>query len=232
MTTANDLIQNASYIAGILGEGETLSAGEAAKGLNRLNSMLDSWRLDKLMVYQIVERTHTLVANTKSYTVGSGGDIDIERPLNIADPCFIREDSMDYPVKVITQKGYGSITPKSTVTSNIPGYLFYDPAYPLGTIYLYPAPSTANVLHFSTWLELQYFDTLVEEMSLPPGYQEAIEYNLGSRLGAMQGFPISQENKQIAIQSKAAIKKNNRRTLISRVEFAEKGRRYNIMADV
>lgn len=231
MTTASDLIQNAYEIAGILGEAETMSSSQATTGLTRLNAMLSSWQNDRLFVYQIEEKTGTLVANTNSYTVGSGGAFNTDRPLKIVDPCFVRENNIDYPVKVIEKSAYASIVAKSTVTSNYPEYLYYDSDYPLGTIYLYPTPSAANVLHYSQWSIVQQFATKTTDMALPPGYQEAIEYSLAKRLAALHGAQFLPESEQIRREAVANIKKLNSRPIVSRIDPFTRGRSYNIKAD-
>ncbi len=46
MTTANDIIADAATELGIIGEGNPLSADDAAQSLRRLNDMLNAWAED------------------------------------------------------------------------------------------------------------------------------------------------------------------------------------------
>lgn len=225
MPSAQEMIRQAYEISGILGEVDDLSAANAQFGLTRLNAMLDSWRTDRLFCYQLLEESFALTANQGSYTIGSGADFDTDRPLDILDPCYVRENNIDYPVQVVTKTAFKRIVAKSTVTSNYPEELFYEPAFPTGTILLYPVPSAANTLFINSLKTLQEFDTLTESLSLPPGYQEAIEYNLAIRLAAKKGFPINIENKKIAAKAIGRIKRTNDKPIVARIEIETSRRR-------
>lgn len=232
MTTANDMIKAGMQHAGILGLRDDLDAANADYGLKVLNSMLDSWRLDKLMVYHLKQEEFTLVVNQRSYTIGTGGDFNTDRPIDIVEPCFVREGNYDYPIKIIQKNAYGKLTAKSNVTSNLPRFLFYDKSYPLGKIFLYPAPSAANTLFINSPQTLQSFANKNVDLALPPGYQEAIEYNLAPRFAAKKGFAINVEIKQIAIDSKAAIKTNNIEPVVANVSMGGGySKQYDINSD-
>ena len=79
---------------------------------------------------------------------------------------------------------------------------------------------------------------MTTSLSLPTGYQRAIEYSLAEEFGPEFGVNISPEVKQIANKARANIKSLNRPSLISRVDsgVAALGRldgsgRYNIYSD-
>ena len=38
-----------------------------------LNTMMESWSLERLMVYQLLQESKALTASTGSYTIGTGG---------------------------------------------------------------------------------------------------------------------------------------------------------------
>ena len=50
MPTASELVLSALQKLGVKGQGATLSPSEEAVGLSVLNSMLDSWSIESLMV--------------------------------------------------------------------------------------------------------------------------------------------------------------------------------------
>ena len=53
MATANDMISRALRLIGVLGQGRrVLDTNEATDGLAALNTMLDSWSIDRSMIYQ------------------------------------------------------------------------------------------------------------------------------------------------------------------------------------
>ena len=233
MTTANDLITKALKLNGKLGQGQTLSSYDADDCLDSLNAMLDSWWNERLSVYQILRETFTLVASDDDYTIGTGGQIATTRPIKITN-AFITADDIDYPMEIITVEEYDAIQSK-TVESDFPLYLYYQPSYPLGIIYLYPVPSATHTLNFDSWKQIQSFADLTTEMALPPGYQRAIEYNLSIETAPLFGVvDIPPAVTKIAIESKAAISRINSPKMHTYVDAgltSNRGYNYNINAD-
>lgn len=239
MTTCLDMIESAARKIGVLGDGEDATPTFAAKAKSALNSMLDSWQIERLMVYQIVQGSHTWPAATTSRTIGSGGDFAAQRPVRI-ESCFVVDsNSQWYPVGVLdTREEYDGIVIKTT-PSTLPQYIFMDPAYPLGVLYLWCVPSVQLTLKLNTWQTLQSFASLTTDLSLPPGYQRAIEFNLAIELHAdYPSIPLSATVVKIATDSKAAIKALNSPSMVARVDDAvaslgqlgSRGR-YNIYSD-
>ena len=232
MTTALDIIKGALKLNGKLGQGESLGSYDSSDGLTALNDMLDSWWNERLAVFQIRRQTHTLVAGTGSYTIGSSGTINTTRPNKIVG-AFITSSSIDYPMRVIDVKAYDAISAKTT-QSDIPQYLYYQPSYPLGIIYLWPVPSAANTLNYDSWLQIQSFSTLTTAVSLPPGYERALRYNLAVETAPL--FGVSEPSAiviRIATESKAAISRTNSPAMISQVDagLVGHGTLYNVNTD-
>lgn len=231
MATALDMIKRSMRLLGALGQGEVPTAQEATDGLNALNTMLDSWLVDRLMVYQILEETFTWTANASSKTIGSGGDFNTTRPTRIL-PGFTRINSVDYPYEVIDQDQYDAL-PYKTVTSSFPDKIYYDNAATLGTLYAYPIPNADVSLHLNSWKQLQSFTTLSTALTLPPGYQRAIEFNLAVEFAPELGLPVPANVAQIANQAKAAIKRFNAPQIVSGFDPAVTGGgRSNIISGI
>ena len=191
-------------LTGEKARGATLDTNEQTECLAELNTMMESWRLERLMCYSVTERTQALTASTESYSVSS-------RPAKIIDPCFVRDASgYDTPVRIIDAAAYGRIVDKDAGYT-VPTHLFYDAGYSAtstATINVYPSPSASLTLHFNAWTLLQNFANLSTTVLLPDGYQLAIESNFAIHLAA--GLtPVSDEVKRIARESKAAIKSVN-----------------------
>lgn len=227
MTTAIGLITRAMRLARVIGKGEAPDDDEAADGLVALNSMMDSFSIERLNVYYIVEETLTLVAGTATYTMGSGGDLNTTRPTRIEDSCFIRYTNTDTPLELLNFEGYAAIVDKTT-QSNIPCYLFVDMQNPLVSLTFWPVPSsTTAVPHIFSWKQLQQFSTLTDVLALPPGYEEMIAYNLAVRwAGPEFGQDIPPSVERMAIQSKASIKRINAPSPIMRSEAGLMTRRW------
>lgn len=207
MATPSTMIVRALRLIGEKTVAGTLSSDEQTAYLADLNTMIESWSLERLMVYQLLQESKALTTSDGTYTIGSGGDFNTTRPTKIVDPCFIRDsDDIDHPLTLIDAQQYGAIT-KKTIDGSIPEYLFYDMAFAssLGTIYLYPEPEASLTLYINSWKQLQTFAAIGTTVVLPPGYQRAIEFNLAVELAG--GFTnVSPEVAKIARESKAVIK--------------------------
>ena len=210
--TASSMIVRSLQMLGSVGLGATLTTAQQTDYLYALNSMLDSWSTERLLVYQLLQESLALTSGTASYTIGVGGAFNTTRPTKISDPCFIRDSqNADYPhLTLLNEDQFGRIVLKS-LTGSYPGYLFYDHAYSaagLATINLYPKPGAGLTLFINSWKALQNFATITTAILLPPGYQRAIESNLAIEIAA--GYrPIPPETAMIAKTSKAAIMRIN-----------------------
>lgn len=190
MTTANELIESAALKLGAKDSGESLTSSESNDSLSVLNSMLENMGIKKLMVYQIVQESFTWPALASSRTIGTAGNFNASRPYRIEEGTYFQEvNNQDYPVNIIRNRStYDAIIVKNT-TSTYPNHIFYDPAYPLGVLYVYPVPDVSLTLKLNSWKTLQNFSTLTTDLSLPPGYRWMIEHNLAVALEAVFSFP-------------------------------------------
>lgn len=210
MTTAIQMITRSMKLTGALGTGETPTNDEAQDGLNAMNSFLQSASTQRLAsAYYIVEEELTLTT-ARTYTMGTGGDLNTTRPTRIEDSCFIRYAGIDTPLELLNFEGYAAIVDK-TPQSNIPQYLFPDYQYPLVRLSFWTIPSTASaVAHIFSWKQLQQFSALTTVLALPPGYEEMIAYNMAVRWACPEfGQPVPPEVGAFAVQSKQSIKRIN-----------------------
>lgn len=187
--------------------GDTLDASEQAECLEELNTMIESWSVNRLLIYTITEDYFTLTASTSTYTIGANGTVSTARPVKIVDPCFVRDSGgYDTPVTVINKQQYDSIVDKDAGYT-VPTHLYYDMGFSAtstGTIHIYPSPNAGNELHVNSWKTLQSFASVSTTVLLPPGYRLAIESNFAIHLAG--GYRnASPEVRAIASDSLAAI---------------------------
>lgn len=213
MTTAMDIIQAALEEARVYAPGETVSAADSARCLWILNGMMDSWSNDSLACYAVLEQSGVLQPGVAQYTVGAGGVFNVTRPLAILTglgAAYLQDNlGNNYPVEVVERDVWNTIGNRLT-TSQIPDTLFFDPQYPLALINVFPTPSIAYTLFWDSRLQLQEFPTLQTAMSLPLGYQDAIQHNLCVRLKPFfNGAQIDPTIVELARETKAAIKRTN-----------------------
>jgi hypothetical protein len=233
MAVVSTLIINALVLTGEKSiQASTLTTGETNYHLSRLNSMMDSWSNERLMIHQLNQTSFALTASQGSYTIGSGGNFNMTRPTKIVDPCFIRDtDDTDTELQLINAQAYGRL-PDKTLDGTYPQYLFYDYGYSAtstGTVYLYPEPQAGLTLFINTYQPLQSFSTVSVTLLLPPGYQDAIELNYAVR-SALGVAPVPPELERAAMKAKAAIKSQNLPAPISRLDYFGLGWRGDILS--
>lgn len=182
MTTAADIIKLSLKDIGVLDENETPSAALMSDSLATLNQMLAMWSLEKAYVYasQTISFTAT---GAQSYTIGLGGVINVAAPQSI-DSAVYTVGSYDYKIDNIlsTFEEYLDIPVKST--NGYPDYLYFNPAHPLGTIYVYPVPSTGTIKLASSVLMPNY-TAAADDLSLPSGCELVVRLNLSVLLSSM-----------------------------------------------
>lgn len=190
-TTPNDLIALAFKDSGVFGIGQTPNAEDTNDALNRVNMMLAQWQRKRWLIWHLV--TNSLVSTgAQSYTVGLGGDYNIARPDKI-ESAFFRQINIaplapDYPLEILeAREDYNRISLKNLTA--FPQYIFYDSAYPTGSIYPWPL-AQANIyeIHITTKAVLSQFTSLAQTIDLPAEYFAAIFYNLCARLRPAYGL--------------------------------------------
>lgn len=118
---------------------------------------------------------------------------------------------VEIPRSVITDDAYQSIQLKNMSNSQFT-LVYYNPTYPLGTIFLWPRPNTAQnqlVLYLNN--VFAGFATLTTVYDYPslPGYFEALQYTFNKRLAPAYGISLSGDLRALADESFGLIKRAN-----------------------
>jgi hypothetical protein len=202
--TAQTLVDQALFEAGIFGAGQTPDAYSNNVVFNHLNWMLDSWNAMGWMMYHNIDVVATATGAT-SYTFGSGGTFNSPRPNALENGCFARQTvinapyQVDYPLDIINaRENYAKISLKTL--SAFPQYVFYDPDYAagMGQVYIWPVPSNLYEIHLQVKAQLTQFANLATAVSFPPGYRDAIFYSLVRRVRAAWRKPKDPEINELA----------------------------------
>jgi hypothetical protein len=229
MTTAVDLLTLALKDIGALGIGQSISPDDTADGLASLNMMLGEWQAERLSVYHLVD-TAFQSTGAQSYTIGTGGVVNIQRPVRI-ESCYARlnagsASAIDYPVTLLTSReDYARVALKTLVS--FPEFAYYDPANPLGNLFFYPIPDSTFQIHILTMEVLPQFAAPGLTITLPPQYISAIRYNLGPYLAPSYQLEPLPSLVRRAANAKRIIKRMNNqieemrmpRGLISRQKY-------------
>lgn len=223
MPTTLDLITEALTDLGVLADGESPSASQAQGALSKLNSMLDTWNAENLMVYGSVGNVFPLVPGQSTYTIGTGGNFNIPRPAKIT-AVYLRttagpvSDRLDLPLWNLTNDEWEQWSLKG-MTGSLPQAVWINTGMPLDQITFVPVPSD------STYSAVVWTDgmlgnlTLYQNVLVPPGYYETIVANLVIRLApSYQPLQVTDITAQIASSGKKTIRANNLQVNILRID--------------
>jgi hypothetical protein len=213
MSTARDFVKDAMVLTGAAAVGETPTADELTQGITTFNRMLASWSNESLLIFNKVREAFALTAAKQSYTMGTSGtpDFNTTRPQKIENALIqvsATNPTTELPIQIVNKDEFAAILVKST-QSSIQTKLYVEGTYPNETLNFWPIPSTNyNVILYS-WKPLVQIATPDDVISLPPGFDEAIEYNLAIRLSARFGRPVPPDVAEIAREAKASLKRMN-----------------------
>lgn len=128
---------------------------------------------------------------------------------NDFDIGFADTYAVDYPLDILdSREDYNLIGLKGL--SSFPTALFYDSAYPRGTIYLYPTPPAGQFeIHLSVKGTLPVYASVNDPLGLPPEYNEALYSNLACRIMAWNGGQPTAYMRTLASKSLRVIRGAN-----------------------
>ena len=212
-STAADIVTGGLLNINSYSPGEVLSAQDGDVGLNALNDLLSSLSNDEAFVYTQVETIFPWITGQFQYAVGpSGADIIMPRPLRFRSG-FSRASTsgianLDYTFTFTDFDNY-----KRELLKNVQGpwpyVAAYQPTFPNGTLYVYPAPGSSYTAHLFSDLILSEFATITTAYALPQGYTRALKKLLALELAPIYGKTVSSELRMQAKEAKDLIKGTN-----------------------
>lgn len=225
------IVNRALRLIGVLPAGKTANATDSADVLVALNAMLDVWRLEKLMVYAFQEESLTLTAGAASKTIGPSGDLVSTRPVGIEEAWVLDGSSLSHPVTPMEESEYAGITNKSQA-GDWPSRFLYRGTMPNATIVTWPVANTSRTMKLLTRVPLAAM-ALSDTVSLAPGFEDAIVFNLAVRIAPEYETAASAEVAGLARGTKGAIKSNNIRMIpqTSELDGVFPGGCYSVFSD-
>jgi hypothetical protein len=190
------LTYNALRELGVLRAGATPNPEWLDDGRDKLNKILDQWNTESLLVPSVARDVYSLTAGQQEYTLGLEGELDGTRPPRIDAAGIIPSGGTEYPVEVLSDGGW-----------------------PTMTIRLECAPNAGDSLALYYPAQLEQFADQDTTYHLPQGYPLALELSLAVALAprallhVKTAVPMAllSEIKESARQAVAKIKRNNHR---------------------
>lgn len=192
--TGQQIVKMALREIGVLDAVETLTTEDLAHALELGSALLDSWRAEGLTIGGVTIATYSLVLNTQSYTIGSGGTFNQDYPERIEQWSVVPDDDATDPVEIPmgrpdTAEEWQQIRVKS-LTGSRPTRLYFDRAWAagLGNVLVYPVPDNGDV-DVKLYCRVPEVLTLVSATSydLRPGFIRAIALKLAVELSDSYG---------------------------------------------
>ena len=235
------LISASMIDIGVLQAGEVPTASEAQDCLLRLNQWIDGLANQRLSIYYVPRVTKTLTASTASYTVGTGGNIDIARPLFLDRAAVIYDNTATIPtetlVRMYSDQEWQMVSQK-TLTAAYPTGVYYDYSFSAGlsTIWVWPIPTstTTTLVLYTPQQALTQFADLTTDYTFPPGYERVLRSNLACEISPMFQTPVTPDLRKQAVDSLADVKRANTRPTQLVLDSALTSRHdglYNIYSD-
>src|SRR5678815_3261439 len=239
MATVADVITDALMDLGVLADGQTPDASQSTQGLRRLVRFLKLCRTENLYIPLIARATATLTPSATSFTVGTGGNINIVRPglqqvekVNYLDSSVSPANEISLG-PLMTEAEYEAI-PMKTQTSTRPARVYYNPTYSsnLGTLIPWPISTGASLQWvFYYHAALTDFAAISDTVTVPDGYEQFLVKNLALELAPSFGVrEINPALIQQATEARRMVTRSNQRAVELNFEF-NGGGQYDIKSD-
>ena len=230
-------INGALRLIGVLAAGEEASPEEHKDGLETLNSLIDSFNTQQLLVSYTQEKVYTPpVGGWKSMvTIGNGIQFDYNEtaPIDIYGMWLRDAAGMDYPVRPMTMESWIGMVNKSIVARPSMYIAQFGPDTSV-EIQFNTIPYATDEMHIMARMPFKGGYLPTDDINWDYGFERMLRYNLAVELAPEYGVMPSQlvlANAQTSIED---IKQNNYRPLANEVDRAlmKRSQYYNNLAGI
>jgi hypothetical protein len=196
--TARSVITGALGALGVADGSAPPTAEDMQRGFDALRELVDSWSLQALTALLDERTVYPLVANQQEYFLGPAQVAPdfttgtAARPIDLSGAGLLLATptpAIEIPLALGTAADWQAVVSKG-LTGPQPVVVYYTPTDPLGTITLWPIPtSAADSLVLYTPLLVPNFSTLSADYVAAPGYAKALRFNLAAVLVADFAVP-------------------------------------------
>jgi hypothetical protein len=184
-----DLAADSLSSIGQLGIEQSPSPEQLNQALRYANRMIQKWSTLRYYIYSVASRSFAMTPGLQDYVLGptaaGPGSFVGARPVFVEASQVQSPGSSEYlPLNLLDRTKWGAIRDKGATCSanGVPQDIFINMQYPNLDFHLWPVPSNTCTVWLSTWELLQQFVTVFDTISLPPGYEEALMWNLALEL--------------------------------------------------
>lgn len=211
--SAGSLTYDAYRALGVLRSGQTASPEMLEDGFTHLNDLIDSWNTERLIIYSIRRDVYALPAGATSFVLGPQEESGT-RPKIEGISMLPSGQTQEHGLRLLTLDEYRS-----------GHYGWYsDNAYPDALATFFPPAQAGQQLVIYSWQRLSGFADQETLYSFPPGYVQAMRWNLAvqlapaARIYAKIPDVLYDGITENATQSKFVIKRLNAPELLMRCD--------------
>lgn len=204
--TQQKLIRGALRNINAIATGETPSSAEMSEASEAFNLMIKAWQAEGMGLWLNDTFTITLVADQASYTMGTGGDVNAPRPLEVIEARFYyTSGGNEIPMIQASRQEYFDLSLKTS--TGVPTQYYYDPQRSLGVFYIWPVWKTtpAGSIKGTVKTVIEDFDSLANTVDFPQEWLRALKFNLAIELAPEYGKEPSRTLISLAISSKMSV---------------------------
>lgn len=211
LITARQVCTTALRLIGVASSEEPVQADMAQAALESLNSLIDAWSTESLLVYTRPKIPLALVPGQQTYTWG-----DTTPPCDIAgippvrlDLCLLEiggSPVQDWQITVLDQAEYEMSIWLKTMQSTYVEYVYLEDTQPVKRLHVWPVPQDpSTTLQLLPWPAQPQYTHWDAGLDWPNGYLRMMAYNLAVELAPQYMAEASPTVMRIAEESKRAL---------------------------
>jgi len=120
----------------------------------------------------------------------------------------ITSTTLVLPLNIVSDEVYSSITLRG-MGNQWPTTMYDSGSYPLRELSFWPVPQAANAVELWLWEPLFTYETLDDELNLPPGYERYLRFKLAAEVAAEFGKEVPQAVAAGLMEAEANVKRLN-----------------------
>ena len=187
------ILMDGNKDAGLRQEGDDLTPEQLAEGMRRLRALMLFFQTKGLKLWTLSDQSITLTAGTNQYTIYSGGDVNITKPMRALQGYYLfTSTNVRRPIYLISWDEYLRLGQAGTLAANrgaISQYLV-EKLYDRLRITFWPCPDSTEASNGTAHLLLQTQVTvpteLDEQMQFPDEWTLALRWGLADDLATGQ----------------------------------------------
>lgn len=187
--TTERIIRHAFQDCGKVADGDDPLSEQFADGLNRLNDMIGMETTQGLKLWTNQDTALPLVAGQATYTIGVGGNLNMARPMRVAnnEAYYLDTSSIRRPLIALSRDEYTRLSQVTQLGAT--NSYFFDKQQTLAKVSLWLTPDTqaaTGVAHFIFQIPITYSSSLLDTLNFPQEWFMWLRWALADELSTGQ----------------------------------------------